>query len=168
MAKNIGCIMEWDLCRVGWCGVSEVQLIYRYLNYLMDYYRVRYIVGCKTCSHIWDFISDIPDFTAIFLIFYCPPPQVVSACQGGTMTMWMVDTGQKVKSIHDTHDGSELTTLSQDHSETRLFTGSVDGTVKVLSANSLSFAWDLFDKFCDGLCIAKIYTSKCNCRMNLF
>ena len=57
--------------------------------------------------------------------------QVVSVCQGGTVVVWMVDTGQKVKSFANTHGQSEVTALAQDLSETRLFTGSTDGTIKV-------------------------------------
>lgn len=57
--------------------------------------------------------------------------QVVSACQLGTIIMWMVDTGQKVKQFTQAHGNAEVTTLAQDHSQTRIFTGSTDGTVKV-------------------------------------
>ena len=52
-------------------------------------------------------------------------------CQAGTIVMWMIDTGQKVKQFNSSHGTSEVTCLTQDHSETRLFTGSTDGTVKV-------------------------------------
>ena len=60
--------------------------------------------------------------------FFCF--QVVSVCQGGTVIVWMVDTGQKVKQFANTHT-AEVTCLAQDPSETRLYTGSTDGTVKV-------------------------------------
>ncbi|XP_035829374.1 uncharacterized protein LOC101863074 [Aplysia californica] len=56
--------------------------------------------------------------------------QIVSVCQAGTITMWLVDTGQKVKQFNNTHGNSEVTCLTQDQSETRLYTGSTDGTVK--------------------------------------
>lgn len=59
------------------------------------------------------------------------PVQVVSVCQTGTLVMWMVDTGQKVKQFHKIHGNNEVTSLTQDPSQTRLFTGSTDGTVKV-------------------------------------
>ena len=45
--------------------------------------------------------------------------------------MWMIDTGQKVKQFNGTHGNAEVTCLAQDQSETRLFTGSTDGTCKV-------------------------------------
>ena len=52
-------------------------------------------------------------------------------CQAGTMIVWMIDTGQKVKQFNNTHANSEVTCLAQDPTETKLFTGSTDGTVKV-------------------------------------
>ena len=52
-------------------------------------------------------------------------------CQSGTIIMWMIDTGQKVKQFNGTHGNAEVTCLAQDQSETRLFTGSTDGTCKV-------------------------------------
>lgn len=56
---------------------------------------------------------------------------MVSVCQGGTVIVWMVDTGQKVKQFTNTHGHAEVTALAQDQSETRLFTGASDGSVKV-------------------------------------
>ena len=47
------------------------------------------------------------------------------------MIVWMIDTGQKVKQFTNTHGNAEVTALAQDPSETRLYTGSTDGTVKV-------------------------------------
>ena len=59
-------------------------------------------------------------------------------CQSGTIIMWMIDTGQKVKQFNGTHGNAEVTCLAQDQSETRLFTGSTDGTVKVCESKNLS------------------------------
>ena len=53
-------------------------------------------------------------------------------CQGGTVVIWMIDTGQKVKNFN-THSGSEVTALAQDATETRIYTGATDGTVKVIT-----------------------------------
>ncbi|GFN83300.1 WD repeat-containing protein 49 [Plakobranchus ocellatus] len=49
--------------------------------------------------------------------------------------MWLADTGQKVKQFSQAHGHSEVTCLAQDHTQTRLFTGSTDGTVKVWDFN---------------------------------
>ncbi|KAK7491119.1 hypothetical protein BaRGS_00017683, partial [Batillaria attramentaria] len=73
-----------------------------------------------------------PVVTALYNTVY---NQVVSVCQAGTLVMWMVDSGQKVKQFNQIHGNSEVTCLSQDHSQTRLFTGSTDGTVKVWDFN---------------------------------
>ncbi|XP_068715125.1 cilia- and flagella-associated protein 337-like [Montipora foliosa] len=61
--------------------------------------------------------------------------QVVSAGTGSVITMWMIDTGQKVKQFANAHGSSEITTLTQDSTETRLFTASADGTVKIWDFN---------------------------------
>nr|CAB3267710.1 WD repeat-containing protein 49-like [Phallusia mammillata] len=73
-----------------------------------------------------------PVTCAIFNSLY---NQVISACQAGTVTVWMIDNGQKVKQFTDCHKTAEITTLELDHSKTRLFTGSADGTIKVWDFN---------------------------------
>ncbi|XP_062597738.1 WD repeat-containing protein 49-like [Saccostrea cucullata] len=65
--------------------------------------------------------------------------QVISVCQAGTMIVWMIDTGQKVKQFNNTHSNAEVTCLAQDPTETKLFTGSTDGTVKVWDFNGHCF-----------------------------
>ena len=55
----------------------------------------------------------------------------MTASQIGTITMWMIDTGQKVKQWTKAHGDSELTNLAQDLMETRIYSGSSDGTIKV-------------------------------------
>ncbi|VDP78595.1 unnamed protein product [Echinostoma caproni] len=61
--------------------------------------------------------------------------QIVSACQSGTISYWLVDSGQRVKNIARSHNDAELTCLVQDPTETRLFTGSTDGTIKIWDMN---------------------------------
>ncbi|KAK2183025.1 hypothetical protein NP493_327g03000 [Ridgeia piscesae] len=61
--------------------------------------------------------------------------QVVSVCQGGSLVVWMMDSGQKVKTFSNVHGDSEVTSLAQDPSETRIFTGGSDGTIKVWDFN---------------------------------
>ncbi|KAL5020149.1 hypothetical protein ScPMuIL_003041 [Solemya velum] len=61
--------------------------------------------------------------------------QAVSVCQSGTVIVWMIDTGQKVKQFSNIHGHSEVTCIAQDQSQTRLFTGSTDGTVKFWDFN---------------------------------
>ncbi|XP_059162775.1 WD repeat-containing protein 49-like isoform X2 [Physella acuta] len=80
----------------------------------------------RVCSH------EKPVVAAIYNSLY---NQVVSLCQGGTIIMWLADTGQKVKQFNNAHGNSEVTCLTQDQTETRLYTGSTDGTVKVWDFN---------------------------------
>ena len=61
--------------------------------------------------------------------------QVVSVCAGSVITMWMLDTGQKVKQFTNAHGTSEITCLCQDPTGTRLLTGSTDGTIKIWDFN---------------------------------
>lgn len=70
--------------------------------------------------------------------------QVVSASQDGTVTIWMIETGQKVKQFLKCHGTSEINALAFDSNETRFLTGSSDGTIKI---------WD-FNGHCHHLLIA--------------
>lgn len=70
-------------------------------------------------------------FRFTILLFFLFLLQVISVCQAGTLIVWMIDTGQKVKQFNNTHANAEVTCLAQDPTETKLFTGSTDGTVKV-------------------------------------
>ncbi|CAK7298402.1 WD repeat-containing protein 49 [Vulpes lagopus] len=55
---------------------------------------------------------------------------VVSSDVGSTVSFWMIDTGQKIKQFTGCHGNAEISTMALDANETRLLTGSTDGTVK--------------------------------------
>uniref|UniRef100_A0A8C8SMF0 WD repeat domain 49 n=1 Tax=Pelusios castaneus TaxID=367368 RepID=A0A8C8SMF0_9SAUR len=61
--------------------------------------------------------------------------QVISSDTGSTVTFWLIDTGQKIKQFTGCHGSAEITTMTLDASETRLLTGSTDGTVKIWDFN---------------------------------
>ncbi|XP_004675439.1 PREDICTED: WD repeat-containing protein 49 [Condylura cristata] len=61
--------------------------------------------------------------------------QVISSDAGSTVTFWMIDTGQKIKQFTGCHGNAEISTMALDANETRLLTGSTDGTVKVWDFN---------------------------------
>jgi WD repeat-containing protein 49 len=61
--------------------------------------------------------------------------QVVSASENGVVTIWMVDTSQKVKQWTDAHGSAKLTAITQDYNETKILTGATDGIVKVFVPN---------------------------------
>lgn len=69
--------------------------------------------------------------------------------QGGTMTFWVADNGQRIKTISEIHPEAEVTCLCQDSKGTVLYTGATDGTIKVRTAAIifmqvlLSFLWAL-------------------------
>ncbi|XP_073753789.1 cilia- and flagella-associated protein 337 isoform X5 [Callorhinus ursinus] len=57
--------------------------------------------------------------------------QVISSDVGSTVSFWMIDTGQKIKQFTGCHGNAEISTMALDANETRLLTGSTDGTIKV-------------------------------------
>ncbi|XP_036303586.1 WD repeat-containing protein 49 [Pipistrellus kuhlii] len=61
--------------------------------------------------------------------------QVISSDVGSTVCFWMIDTGQKIKQFTGCHGNAEISTMALDANETRLLTGSTDGTVKVWDFN---------------------------------
>lgn len=61
--------------------------------------------------------------------------QVISSDIGSTVTFWMIDTGQKIKQFTKCHGTAEITTMALDATETKLFTGGTDGTVKIWDFN---------------------------------
>ncbi|XP_033126562.1 WD repeat-containing protein 49-like isoform X2 [Anneissia japonica] len=95
-------------------------------NYQLTLLEMKPEVKDRTLSH------EKPVTCAIYNSTY---NQVVSACQGSTVIVWMLDTGQKAKQFLNCHGNSEITTLAFDQSETRFMTGSTDGTVKIWDFN---------------------------------
>ncbi|WAR03587.1 WDR49-like protein [Mya arenaria] len=106
-------------------GVERSRLFISF-NYQLTVMEMKAEIKDRIMSH------DKPVVTALYNSVY---NQVVSLCQAGTMIMWMVDTGQKVKQFANLHGSAEVTCLTQDSTETRLLTGSTDGTVKIWDFN---------------------------------
>ena len=63
--------------------------------------------------------------------FFLFLPQVISSDTGSTIIFWLIETGQKIKEFSRCHGNAEISTMTLDGTETRLFTGGMDGTVKV-------------------------------------
>uniref|UniRef100_A0A8C4VS78 WD repeat domain 49 n=1 Tax=Gopherus evgoodei TaxID=1825980 RepID=A0A8C4VS78_9SAUR len=61
--------------------------------------------------------------------------QVISSDTGSTVTFWLIDTGQKIRQFTGCHGNAEISTMTLDVTETRLLTGSTDGTVKIWDFN---------------------------------
>ncbi len=58
--------------------------------------------------------------------------QVITMSQDGNIYMWLIESGQRTKSINETHGpNAELTCMEFDESNTRLYTAAADGTIKV-------------------------------------
>ncbi|XP_076081504.1 cilia- and flagella-associated protein 337-like isoform X1 [Mytilus galloprovincialis] len=70
------------------------------------------------------------DKPVIAAIYNEKKSQIISVCQQGTMIVWMIDTGQKVKQFNNIHGTSEVTCLAQDSFGSKIYTGGTDGLVK--------------------------------------
>lgn len=106
-------------------GVERNRLFISF-NYQLTLMEMKAEIKDRIMSH------EKPVVAALYNTVY---NQVVSICQAGTMVMWMIDTGQKVKQFNGCHGSAEVTCLTQDSTETRLLTGSTDGTVKIWDFN---------------------------------
>lgn len=60
---------------------------------------------------------------------------VISVDEGSCITLWFLNTGQKVKHITEAHGGAEITTVCLDHSQTRILTAGTDGNIKIWDIN---------------------------------
>ncbi|KAL8187978.1 UNVERIFIED_CONTAM: WD repeat-containing protein 49 [Gekko kuhli] len=58
--------------------------------------------------------------------------EAITSDTGSTVIFWLIDTGQKTKEFTRCHGNAEISTMALDGTETRLFTGSTDGTVKAM------------------------------------
>uniref|UniRef100_A0A3B3ZJ46 WD repeat domain 49 n=1 Tax=Periophthalmus magnuspinnatus TaxID=409849 RepID=A0A3B3ZJ46_9GOBI len=61
--------------------------------------------------------------------------QVVSGDSSSCVICWLPDTGQKVTQFHRCHGNTPISTMALDWTQTRLFTASADGEVKVWDFN---------------------------------
>ena len=61
--------------------------------------------------------------------------QVVSISQDGTMHMWLMESGQRVKAFNQLHDTSEVITMDFDETKTRILTAASDGLIKIWDLN---------------------------------
>ncbi|CAF0765559.1 unnamed protein product [Brachionus calyciflorus] len=61
--------------------------------------------------------------------------QVVTLSQDGTMYMWLLESGQRIKVFNELHGAHELITMSFDESNTRIMTAASDGLIKIWDLN---------------------------------
>ncbi|EDV19696.1 uncharacterized protein TRIADDRAFT_61879 [Trichoplax adhaerens] len=61
--------------------------------------------------------------------------EIITAGKDSTITMWLVETGQRERQFVNAHGEAEITCLALDSRQIQLFSGSVDGTVKIWDMN---------------------------------
>ena len=72
-----------------------------------------------------------------FLFIVCLSDQkVVSACHGSVVSVWELDTGEKIIQFFKCHGNVEITAMAFDPSERRLVTGARDGSIKIWNFNN--------------------------------
>ena len=69
--------------------------------------------------------------------------QIVSGCEGGTVSVWEVESGRCMLRMSKCHGRNEITAMVFDRSGRRLITGSSTGEIKV------TYYWEYRHKLCD-------------------
>ena len=64
---------------------------------------------------------------------------MVSLSQDGTLYVWQIESGQKIKTFTDLHGTADVTRLEFDESYAKIYTGSADGTVKIWDFNGHNY-----------------------------
>ncbi len=62
--------------------------------------------------------------------------QVVSACHGSVVSVWDLDTGEKIIQFSKCHGNVEITAMAFDSTGRRLITGARDGSIKLWNFNN--------------------------------
>lgn len=70
---------------------------------------------------------------------------------GSTVSFWMIDTGQKIKQFTGCHGNAEISTMALDANETRLLTGSTDGTIKVRNSDAFLSRYEEAEILCEEI-----------------
>jgi WD40 repeat protein len=76
------------------------------------------------------------DSAVVLAIFNDSFHQVVSGSQNGSISLWDVNSSDKIFQFHNAHQEFELTTMCFDNSRRRLITGSRDGVIKMWNFNN--------------------------------
>lgn len=95
-------------------------------NHTLTVMEMTFVVNNRLLSHEKPLVGFIYNSTV---------KQIISASRNGTILFWLIETGQRVKSISHSHDENELTCLVQNSKETRFYTGSANGTIKIWDMN---------------------------------
>ncbi|XP_065844948.1 cilia- and flagella-associated protein 337-like isoform X2 [Oscarella lobularis] len=105
-------------------GGSSSSLILSCNNFLAEF--KLQAVGKQKCHTVTSHNKPI-----ISVVYNESVGQIATGCEDSVVSMWDVETGQRMNQLSNVFGESELTSMAVDASERRLFTGARNGNVKV-------------------------------------
>jgi len=105
---------------------QEACALFTSFNYHFQVLKMKREVKHRVISH------DSPVTEAIYNHKY---GHVISVDESSCITIWFLNTGQKVKHINEAHGDAEITTVCLDHTKTRILTAGTDGVIKIWDIN---------------------------------
>lgn len=105
---------------------QEASALFSTFNYHLQVLKMKREVKHRVVSH---------ESTVTEAIYNEKYGHVISVDESSCITIWFLNTGQKVKHISEAHGEAELTTVCLDHSQTRILTAGTDGVIKIWDIN---------------------------------
>ena len=105
---------------------QEAAALFSTYNYHLQVLKMKREVKHRVVSH---------DSTVTEAIYNEKYGHVISVDESSCITIWFLNTGQKVKQISEAHGEAEITTVCLDHTQTRILTAGTDGAIKVWDIN---------------------------------
>ena len=105
---------------------QEASALLSTFNYHLQVLKMKREVKHRVVSH---------DSTVTKAIYNEKYGHVISVDESSCVTIWFLNTGQKVKHISEAHSEAEITTVTLDHTQTRILTAGTDGVIKIWDIN---------------------------------
>ncbi|XP_066936412.1 cilia- and flagella-associated protein 337-like [Clytia hemisphaerica] len=105
---------------------QEASALFSTFNYHFQVLKMKREVKHRVVSH---------DSSVTEAIYNEKYGHVISVDESSCITIWFLNTGQKVKQISEAHGEAELTTVCLDHTQTRILTAGTDGVIKIWDIN---------------------------------
>ena len=105
---------------------QEASALFSTFNYHLQVLKMKREVKHRVVSH---------ESTVTETIYNEKYGHVISVDESSCITIWFLNTGQKVKHISEAHGEAEITTVCLDHTRTRILTAGTDGLIKIWDIN---------------------------------